>query len=118
MNTGIKIYYILITIIIPAIGIIIGLSGDKTKILKDTCNRYCHNKGCPHETILPDYISGNNGYFGDVIRLLKDAGGIIENILNINAGGYLIANLLIFCFIIPVIHILFWIINLHLIKDN
>ena len=118
MSRGLKLYYTIVTIIIPILGIIIGLAGDRSGKLKETCNRYCHNRGCPHETVLPDYITSSNGYFGDIVRGLKDIGSVIESSLNINAGGYLIANLLIFCFIIPLVHILFRTINIYLLGEK
>ena len=94
------------------------MAGDRSANLKETCNRYCHNRGCPHETLLPDYITSSNGYFGDIVRGLKDIGKVIESFLNINAGGYLIANLLIFCFAIPFVHIVLRTINIHFLGEK
>ena len=108
-------YYFLTTILIPLLGIILALTGDRSKTLKAFCNRYCHNRGCPHDTFLPDIIaSSNGGYFGSVVKWLKIVGNDIELILGINSGGYLIANLLIFCLLIPMIHIIFLVLNIKL----
>ena len=114
MSRGIRLYYTIITIVIPVLGIVVAMTGDRSTKLKDSCNRYCHNRGCPHETLLPDYITSSDGYFGDIVRGLKDIGDGIEFFLNVNAGGYLIANLLIFCFIIPFMHIILRTINIYL----
>jgi hypothetical protein len=107
-------YYVFITFILPTLGIMLAFAGDSSRNLKSTCNRYCHNKGCPHDPILPDYITSTDGYFGDIVRWLKLVGTEIESLLSISSGGYLIANLLLFCILIPVIHIILGIINIKL----
>lgn len=64
----------------------------------DRCTRYCHNRGCPHEPVLPASLSSNEGLFGQTIRGLHKMGGAT------GLGrfqGYGAANLAVFVLLWP-----------------
>ena len=114
MRKLIMTYYGIVTLIIPSSGILLALNSEKTNILKDHCTRYCHNKGCVHDAILPEFISGNSGYFGEVIRWLQTIGYKIDALTGMTGTGYGIINLLLFCVAVPAMHLLLASVNISL----
>ena len=105
MRKLVILYYTFITLIIPGAGIALASTSEKTYALKEGCTRYCHNKGCPHDAVLPDFITSNSGYFGDVVRWLHAVGHQIDGLLGVSGAGYGIINLLLFCVMVPVVHL-------------
>ena len=110
MKNFIKIYYFLATVAIPLVGVFIALNASKVnQYLPDSCTRFCHDKGCYHKPYLHEAITGNDGLFGTTINYLHLLGKMLETNLNFLAGtGYGSANLLIFCFGIPLLHFMFY----------
>lgn len=60
------------------------------------CNWYCHNKTCNHQTMLPNALTGDDGWYGAVIKVLADIGRYTDI-------GYAGANILVFCVAWPLI---------------
>lgn len=109
-------YILTTTVLIPLAGIILALNWKPVAAMDPTsCTRYCHDKGCPHEPLLPDFIAGNAGYFGDVISWLYSFGDIIGSVVGLSrAQGYGAANLLVFCIAVPALHFLLMFLSLRL----
>lgn len=63
------------------------------------CTWYCHNHGCPHRAVLPEWLTSDRGAFGLTIRGLSVLG---SGLARDRGTGYGIANLLVFCFAWPV----------------
>ena len=100
-------YYLTVTFLIPVAGIIITIINNKVdkSYNKNICTRYCHDKVCKHDPVLPDNISSDTGFYGDVINSLFDIGNVFSNYLDITLfQGYTIANLLVFCVMVPIVH--------------
>jgi len=58
------------------------------------CTRHCHDHGCPHDPVLPDLLTSDDGVYGWTIRALYAAG--MRTGLD-RARGYGLANLALFC---------------------
>ena len=101
------IYYTTVTIILPAVGVLVTLANNSVdkNYKKDICTRYCHDRVCDHTPALPESIASDEGFYGNVINSLFDIGGIFSSVLDITLfQGYTIANLLVFCVVVPVVH--------------
>ncbi len=64
----------------------------------DECTRDCHNRGCRHDPLLPDFFTSNRGLFGRAVMALHamgDSSGLGR------CRGYGAANLVVFCVIWP-----------------
>ena len=82
-------YYLTVTFLIPVAGIIITIINNKVdkSYNKNICTSYSHDKVCKHDPVLPDNISSDTGFYGDVINSLFDIG-----------------NVLVFCVMVPIVH--------------
>ena len=114
MRKLVMLYYAFVTLIIPGSGVALALTSEQSYSLKDGCTRYCHNSGCPHDALLPDFITSNAGYFGDIVGWLHAVGRQIDGVLGMHGAGYGIINLLLFCIMVPVVHLTLASINIWL----
>jgi hypothetical protein len=113
-----RLYYLLVTIVLPTIGIIFAAGAQSSRsFLENRCSRFCHDKGCLHDPILPRVLSGDDGLFGNAIHFLFETGKIFENHMGFPVGtGYGAANLLIFCLFPPLLHIFMFLVTKRLLK--
>jgi hypothetical protein len=118
MKRFVKYYYLVVTLAIPFSGMLLALSSSyDNSYLKIACTRFCHNLGCVHGSVLPDFLIGNDGLFGITINYLLLWGKFLQNNFHIPEGtGYGAINLIIFCLLIPAIHLFFIIVNLKMLK--
>jgi len=109
-STSLKVvlYTLTTTVFVPASGIVLARRwGVDADLNAGQCARSCHDTGCPHDPVLPDFVAGNSGYFGDVIGWLYSFGDVIAAAGGLTrAEGYGAANLLIFCVAVPALHAL------------
>ena len=108
-------YYFVTTVVIPFSGIFLAVTSKKNnRFLSNICTRYCHgNAGCKHDAVLPDIITADKYLYGDIISGLFDIGEVLSSLLGINhTQGYELANLLIFCLAVPIVHFSIMIITL------
>lgn len=68
---------------------------------KDRCSWYCHDHDCPHGANLPVALTGDEGAFGETIRILSRTG-------RATGIGYQGMNILVFCVIWPVVTYFFY----------
>jgi len=102
-----KIYYVFVTIALPAAGVLLALKAETNNdFSSQTCTRYCHgNGGCKHLPVLSDSISSDEGFYGTVIDSLFYLGDIISKLVGVSYyEGYGLANILIFCITVPLVH--------------
>ena len=106
MRTVTWFYYFIVTVLIPFSGITLTfLVKDTNVFLRETCTRYCHSHGCKHPPVLPKFLTGDQYLYGDTIHFLYQLGEGFRLFLPISrAEGYGLANLLIFCILVPSIH--------------
>ena len=113
-------YYFMVTILIPFSGIGLTLIiKDQESFLRETCTRYCHNHGCKHSPVLPELLTGDQYLYGETINLLFQIGDGFSKFLPINRfEGYGLANLLIFCTLIPLLHFGFFFLTIRKLKRS
>lgn len=67
--------------------------------LTGQCTWACHNHGCDHEAVLPDWLTSDQGLYGQTIRWLRRAGRHVGG----GNQGYAAANLILFCVVWPLL---------------
>lgn len=112
-----KTYYFFVTLFLPIAGILLAKKTEIEKVfLLKQCSRFCHDKGCLHGSLLPDFLAGNTGLFGNTIEFLRKAGFALEELGLPLGTGYGAANLIIFCLIPPVLHLIMFFLTRRLLK--
>jgi len=66
--------------------------------LPDQCSRACHNRGCSHDPVLSDALTGDDGMFGLAVHGLYGMGSL-SGLSSFE--GYGAANLAVFCALWP-----------------
>ena len=74
------------------------------------CSWSCHDQGCPHTPLLPLWLTGDDGAFGQVMAGLWWLGSYLHEG---KMAGYMLANLLIFVFLFPLSWLLLGIAHLR-----
>lgn len=121
MRKLVILYYAFFTLILPVSGIGLAYFSNKNNSYDaSACTRYCHNAGnCKHDPVLPDYIAGDDGYYGNAIDALFSLGDKLAAIGDLTRfEGYGLANILVFCIIIPLLHFVFMAITFYLISKK
>ena len=98
----------------PLSGITLALMSDRSKLYTvDACTRYCHDHGCHHDATLPDSLTSDDGLYGQMMRAFFDAGDHLA--IGVDClGGYALANVLVFCALVPLVHVILGCYSLYL----
>jgi hypothetical protein len=106
MRRFILIYYGVVSTVFPAGGIALALASTASDAFAaGHCSRYCHNRGCPHSPLLPDWLTGDAGLFGKTVDALHAMGDRFAAVDLSGSEGYGLVNLLLFCGLIPAFHL-------------
>ena len=117
MKRAILLFYVFVTLVLPAAGVFITRSVPTLKRHNpEFCTMHCHDRTCNHKPLIADArITSDTGLFGQAIAKLSAAGKKIAKSLGVSSfEGYGIANLLIFCVGVPVLHVFLMILNFSL----
>ena len=71
----------------------------------------CHDQGCPHTPLLPLWLAGNEGLFGQAVAGLWWMGSFLHKG---RMAGYMLANLLVFVVLFPLSWLLLGLAHLRL----